>query len=1250
MSTQPTTIHLVAHFHYDPVWIKDQRTYTREAFDLIHQYLEACRQDPAYHLILSELDYLQPFLAAHGDYRDFIQELAAQGRLYAAGSYCQPNEMLLQGEPLIRNLIYGRCYHERILGLHPTVYLPLDVFGHCLQLPQLLRKAGYRATIWSKDIVGALPICFGLAPDGTTLLQKREPYWFYPETWEALFESISEGVQDQTAQGLTQDLRLMGHDMAAPRAWLTGKSGELAACDPTVTMSTPEKYLDAVMPEVEARRAVFPVSGRDLSCYHSGTLVTRADLKIANRLAENRVLSAEKWATLAALLGAIYPEAALDKAWRQVLFCQHHDGITGCSSDVPYLDMLTSYREALELAAGVEEKARRYTASRVTTNSGKRMAEGASALLVFNPLSWSRTDVCRARVKLEGACAKGFRLVNQHRREVPCQLVRRGADETGAWAELAFLAMEIPSLGYDTYYLTPAQDWPPSPEFAGATTPQLENETLVVTADPSRGGGLSSILLKPAKKEFVRAAAGVANELVALTEQPDREMAPWELYTTGEIFRTSAYPAQVEALRGPVFSTLRATTTLPGRGLLIQETTLYRGLGRIDLRTTLRDYEGLHELLALTFPVDLAGASATFEDRFSTVLRRKSLGVMDFRTHWEANLSHCGLGAAQNWVEVGPAPSLHITSKGRSVGAMPLGPCVIVTTEHPAARAAAQTVMVALLRRGLTCSHRLDTDDPEGDPAACAFRLVLGRRNAYAATILVGTSHASERLEQAVAQGPWGGIVLRRPDPSGTWPEVPVLVADTADPAGWPKLAALLAEEIAQDRLAVPESHDFSGLAQPVVSHGLALLNRGALAVSLENDDTLVSLLTHTSSWSDYPWGEGMLDQYLIPEHRTHVFEHALLPHAGDWREAGLVRAGMEANHPLRTVQVPLQESVLAPTFSLLKTDAPNVAVTALKPIGAPLAEKRIGDHSSPDKGVLVRLYETHGMSVDVSVACASAPAAAWETDLLERKTGEVELAKPRWGRPAEIKVPVGACEVTSLAMILAPLAEPGPPSELGPSAEPQMPGYVRYWDHNAGAAPLGNMPVSLWTRGPLPLGQNTRFPLGINNETTDREITGVIQMIAPPEWTMIPRQLPYRIAPNTAALYEVMVIVPPEAAPCYVRAITKQDGYEVQDVIPVGEVAPLEGSLARTVGGFTVSVNNPNADYVEGEMTLITPLESWGALVDGSAVGAVTPRSYPFRLEAGEKQEFTFTAEGEPPAWAVAKVAWYGNVIYLQA
>jgi hypothetical protein len=105
-----------------------------------------------------------------------------------------------------------------------------------------------------------------------------------------------------------------------------------------------------------------------------------------------------------------------------------------------------------------------------------------------------------------------------------------------------------------------------------------------------------------------------------------------------------------------------------------------------------------------------------------------------------------------------------------------------------------------------------------------------------------------------------------------------------------------------------------------------------------------------------------------------------------------------------------------------------------------------------------------------------------------------------------------------------------------------------------------------------------------------------------------------------------------------------------VQDAVPVGEVSPLSAALTREDGRFVVSLANPNADYVEGQVSLVTPLESWGAAADTLALASITPRVRQFQIAARGEEQVAFGIDGPGEGvWAVAKVAWYGRVQYVQ-
>lgn len=310
--------------------------------------------------------------------------------------------------------------------------------------------------------------------------------------------------------------------------------------------------------------------------------------------------------------------------------------------------------------------------------------------------------------------------------------------------------------------------------------------------------------------------------------------------------------------------------------------------------------------------------------------------------------------------------------------------------------------------------------------------------------------------------------------------------------------------------------------------------------------------------------------------------------------------------------------------LDLVSVDAQNVTIVAVKPVG-------------PE--VFVRVHECEGRAVNAVAAFGHGFEQVWQSDSAEGKLGELSSPRFGWRRAPRAPLELQAWDSANLLVALRPLLRTTEPLEIGPTREAYQPIYCRYWDHDLGAAPLGDLPLGVWVDGTLPLGQNTRFPLCLSNDSQDREFVGTVRVEAPEHWMLLPRQIPYRIAPGAQALYEIVVVVPEDASPCFLRFETEDGAQTVQDVLPVGEIAPLEVGLAREGDGITVSITNPNPDCVEGLVELIAPPEAWAKL---------TPRMQPFRVEANGSAARHFAVEGEA-AQSVARVAWYGRVQYTR-
>ncbi|MCX5756951.1 MAG: hypothetical protein NTU83_00285, partial [Candidatus Hydrogenedentes bacterium] len=363
---------VLSSFHFDTTYHEEQRVYAMGAFDLVRQYCRLHRADTLFRSIISEVDYLKPYFDVYPEDRETLLRIFREKRSEPDVMYNQPNEQNCGDEGLVRNFLYGQLIHGRVFGNICHAYGPGDVFGHPNQLSQISRKSGCIGVTWGKHIFNFPPFFNHLSLDGSSLPHQRG---------DASEDDVHE-------MGLS--VRLEGIDQTPPTSWHH-------TLMPLYRQGTYEDLMATIYREVAEEKAHVPVTSRDMSLYHAATAVSRVDLKIANRLGENLLLDVEKFAAIANLLGARYPEKALDKAWRQLLCGQHHDSITGTHNEISFVDLMNSYREVLELGTDCLNRSLEYLGEAI---KGDKKAQKYA---VFNSLAWERTDAVRLAVTKVGA-------------------------------------------------------------------------------------------------------------------------------------------------------------------------------------------------------------------------------------------------------------------------------------------------------------------------------------------------------------------------------------------------------------------------------------------------------------------------------------------------------------------------------------------------------------------------------------------------------------------------------------------------------------------------------------------------------------------------------------------------------------------------------------------------------------------------------------------------------------------------------
>jgi len=412
---------VVPHTHWDREWyltFAEFRVYLIEAMDRVLEMLE---EYPDYQFtldgqVLPLLDYLE----IKPENEERIRQAVQGGRLHIGPWYTQPDEFLVSGEALIRNLLLGKAASQKFGGPMLQGYVP-DAFGHIAQLPQILRGFGIESVFVMRGAegaakkVGAADFLWS-APDGTTVLcHVLETGYCNAEHLDKdpnrltrpLMWFLEEKILEPSAPVLAEFLRrlamrskagvallLNGCDHRAPQRDIVHVLEELnkALDEFAFCIASLEDYAEAVR-KSGSKLAVIQGELRQ-SEFHpilSGVLSTRMYLKQANFRSQNKLESyAEPLAAIALIKGRDF-RPLLKKAWAVLLQNHAHDSICGTGVDEVHEEMMHRFAEANKLADAVAERALQHLA--VTMGEGE---PDQGSIAVFNPSPWP----CKSEVEV----------------------------------------------------------------------------------------------------------------------------------------------------------------------------------------------------------------------------------------------------------------------------------------------------------------------------------------------------------------------------------------------------------------------------------------------------------------------------------------------------------------------------------------------------------------------------------------------------------------------------------------------------------------------------------------------------------------------------------------------------------------------------------------------------------------------------------------------------------------------------------
>ena len=570
-------VYIVSNFHPGSCgWLttfSNERVYCANSY-LTH--LDRVGEDPNYAFVMSEINNIIAIMNFRPERIPELKQRIQQERVELVnGMFLEPTINLSGGEALVRMGVIGLRWYQQVFQFKPRYAWMIDVCGTHEQMAQIVSGLGLKAMVYTRKNPTEKTLYWSVSPNGSKVLtlspghySEAEPIYSSktPLTTEGLkkLEEHFESKEAITPSGAPILILGGGDDYSTapavkeyPRKLLEQWSSAVA--ERKIQFSTLSKYVDAVLPGIQSGHIEIPTTHAGTAYDFDAFWIENPQVKTLYRRNEHALLAAEMLATIGSLhSGYSYPVKATYDAWVLMLLNMDRATLWGSAGGMVFVSP-TSW-DVQDRFAWVGA-----TTTQILHESGRSVLPHGSGVGLFNPLNWSRSDPA-VFVLPEGKSLQ----------DSPCEALPDGS---------VLSSPELQSFSVGGLKLS---DVPPTKPTKIDAAADIETPFYLARLD-TRTGSLASLRFKSSGRELL---AGLANVIVA--ERPTKKEAdPGDLMAPRPgrtpLAKSSDGKAAVRAVRGPVATTIEATGTFYGGGLLIRRMRFYHDHPRIDFETEIND-------------------------------------------------------------------------------------------------------------------------------------------------------------------------------------------------------------------------------------------------------------------------------------------------------------------------------------------------------------------------------------------------------------------------------------------------------------------------------------------------------------------------------------------------------------------------------------------------------------------------------------------------------------------------------------
>lgn len=380
-------IHCVGHAHIDMNWMWGYDETVDVTLKTFRTVLNLMDQYPEFTFSQSQASIYEIIEKYDPDLLKQIKVRIAEGRWEVTASFwTESDKNMPSTESLLRHIIYTKEYLSNLLELDKDELLigfEPDTFGHSINLPEILSAGGIKYYYFCRGEENR-GVFRWKAPSGKEVLAYQEPIWynasinpydfsFFPKYMKQ--QKISTGLKvygvgDHGGGPTKEDLKMIKDIQTWPLM-------------PKLIFSTYSNFFK------EIKNGDYPIYTFEMNPIFEGCYSSQAFIKQKNKQAEQSLYLTELMSLFSPK--TLYDNQLVDNAWKNVLFNQFHDILTGSGTVETRNYAMGKYQEVFSVIKSQQLQSLDYFAKLISVPS--EFSENGLKYFVFNPCAETKTSL-----------------------------------------------------------------------------------------------------------------------------------------------------------------------------------------------------------------------------------------------------------------------------------------------------------------------------------------------------------------------------------------------------------------------------------------------------------------------------------------------------------------------------------------------------------------------------------------------------------------------------------------------------------------------------------------------------------------------------------------------------------------------------------------------------------------------------------------------------------------------------------------